>query len=114
MMLVRLAIVLALLLPQVVTSACLPAEGQEETCCCAGSCCGAALERACGCGGDQPVPPRAPVPSEGPQLSMTMLAAEAAVVLDTPPAGVPVLEQDAGPRLRTHNETQALLCIWRT
>jgi hypothetical protein len=81
---------------------CLPAEGGGVPCLCRGE------------ASPGPAQPAAPAPEQA--KSPVFLAAAAAVVAVLPPvpqdcAAVPSDGRVCG---RTHNQNQALLCIWRT
>ena len=104
------------------------AEGCEATSCCAAvettTCCGQVVqEMQCGktggeclCGikpGNSKQMPVAPRPQEQNDLSLIFVVApngeiELPVLTRTPPLWAPPAIH------RTHNETQALLCVWRT
>lgn len=130
---IRLILILTLLVQQLALPAVVFGASQAEECvetsCCqvveTKTCCGETVrEMRCGktggyeclCGlepGDSEPAPEAPRPSERNDI-VPVLVALIGSVIDLP---TPIRSQvpPATPAVvRTHNETQALLCIWRT
>lgn len=130
---IRLILILTLLMQQLALPAVVSAASQTEECvetsCCqvveTKTCCGETVQemrcgktggRECLCGlqpGDSEPAPDAPRPTERNEIAPVLVALIASVIdLPTPirsqiPPVAPAVS-------RTHNETQALLCIWRT
>jgi hypothetical protein len=130
---IRLILILTLLVQQLALPSAVFAASQTEECvetsCCqvveTKTCCGETVrEMRCGktggheclCGlepGDSEPAPEAPRPSERNDI-VPVLVALIGSVIDLP---TPIRSQvpPAAPAVvRTHNESQALLCIWRT
>lgn len=130
---IRLILILTLLVQQLALPVAMSSAAQAEECvetsCCqvveTKSCCGETIrEMQCGktggheclCGlqpGDPEPAPEAPRPSERNEITPVLIALTGSVIelpkparLQAPPATLALV--------RTHNETQALLCIWRT
>lgn len=129
----RFLLILTLLVQQLALPVVLPSAAQIEECvettCCqvveTTTCCGETVrEMRCGktggyeclCGlesGNSEPTPDAPRPPDRNEIA-PILAALSGSVIDLP---TPIRSQalPASPAIvRTHNETQALLCIWRT
>ncbi len=91
------------------------------TCCCTGEsgpdrCAATEQAAACMCGPGAPDDgPKAPMPREGTQRApfLALLLTSIAVKLPEPPRRS-VLPAGAPSPATSHNETQALLCVWRT
>lgn len=128
----RLFLILALLVQQLALPAAVSAASQAGVCvdasCCQvvemKSCCGETIrEMRCGktggqclCavepGNSEPVP-NAPRPTDWNEIAPVLVGLRASVIDGLEPARLHALP--AAPAIvRTHNETQALLCIWRT
>jgi hypothetical protein len=129
----RLILILTLLVQQLALPVAMSSAAQAEECvessCCqvveTKSCCGETVrEMRCGktggdeclCGlqpGDSEPAPQAPRPTDRNEVAPALFALVGSVIdLPTPvraqaPPALPAI-------VRTHNETQALLCIWRT
>jgi hypothetical protein len=129
----RCLLILTLLVQQLVLPVVLPSSAQIEECigtsCCqilvTKTCCGETVrEMRCGrtggneclCGlesGDSEPVPDAPRPPDRTEIAPILAALIGSVIEIPTPMRLPALP--AAPAIvRTHNETQALLCIWRT
>ena len=91
------------------------------TCCCTGAsgpdrCAPAGRAAVCMCGPSAPDDgPKAPLPRDGTQRApfLALLLSSVAVKLPEPPR-CSVLPAGVMSPATSHNETQALLCVWRT
>jgi hypothetical protein len=129
----RLVLILTLLVQQLALPAVGSSSGQVAACleasCClvveTETCCGGVVrEMRCGktggsvclCGlepGDPEPTPEAPRPSERQELA-PIVAALLGSAIDLPTTVASQAPPAALAIVRSHNETQALLCIWRT
>jgi len=97
---------------------------EPDGCCCCGDtqsdfCSMAEMEETpCTCNEAPTEPnraPKAPAPRDNTQVLLALMKTDPGIVVDVPEPVIPVLRGDSTLlRGATHNETQALLCIWRT